>query len=133
MDIQALTREFRYNGVLLPDPNNSFGLTQVRDFYATVYPEITSADIEGPEQVGAKAIYTFRRAVGTKGASAREAALRGLREHGRLNPGTRPAHVITSEQARAPLGQQLVRIIEQARRATGPRCLAPSVNQVVLP
>lgn len=133
MHIDKLTREFRYNGVVLADPGAMLSLTQVRDFYANVYPEITSADIEGPEQVGAKAIYTFRRAVGTKGASAREAALQCLREHGRLNPGTRPAHVITSEQARAPLGQQVARILEQARRATGPRCLAPSVNQVVLP
>jgi PRTRC genetic system protein C len=68
MDIQNLQREFRYNGVALADPNQAFTLPQVRDFYANVYPEITSADIEGPEQVGAKVIYTFRRAVGTKGA-----------------------------------------------------------------
>ncbi len=68
MDIQTLTREFTYNGVALADPNPAFTLPQVRDFYANVYPEITSADIEGPKQVGAKAIYTFRRAVGTKGA-----------------------------------------------------------------
>jgi PRTRC genetic system protein C len=68
MDIQNLRREFRYNGVTLSDPNQAFTLLQVRDFYANVYPEITSADIEGPEQVGAKVIYTFRRAVGTKGA-----------------------------------------------------------------
>ena len=133
MDIQNLTREFRYNGVVLADPNQSFTLTQVRDFYANVYPEITSADIEGPEQVGAKAIYTFRRAVGTKGTSARETALLRLRTAGRLDPGARPAHIITAEQARSPLPQQLAKILEQARRATGPRCLAPSVNQVVLP
>ncbi len=133
MDIQALEREFRYNGVVLADPNNGFSLTQVRDFYANVYPEITSADIEGPVQTGAKAVYTFRRAVGTKGATARETALQRLREHGRLELGARPAHIITAEQARAPLAQQLTKILEQARRATGQRCLAPSVNQVVLP
>ena len=67
MQIEKLIREFRYNGVVLQDPNSTFNLVQVRDFYATVYPEIISADIEGPEQLGAKAIYTFRRAVGTKG------------------------------------------------------------------
>jgi PRTRC genetic system protein C len=67
MDIQNLIREFRYNGVTLADPSAAMSLPQVRDFYANVYPEITSADIEGPEQVGAKVIYTFRRAVGTKG------------------------------------------------------------------
>ena len=67
MQIEKLIREFRYNSVVLPDPNNNFTLAQVRDFYATVYPEIISADIEGPEQLGANSIYTFRRAVGTKG------------------------------------------------------------------
>lgn len=68
MDIKELKREFRYNGVKLAEPTAEFSLVQVRDFYATVYPEIISADIEGPEQVGAIQIYTFRRAVGTKGA-----------------------------------------------------------------
>ena len=67
LQIEKLIREFRYNSVVLPDPNNTFTLEQVRDFYSTVYPEIISADIEGPEQLGAKSVYTFRRAVGTKG------------------------------------------------------------------
>lgn len=133
MDIQNLTREFRYNGVALADPGAMLSLPQVRDFYANVYPEITSADIEGPQQVGGKQIYTFRRAVGTKGASAREAALQRLRADGRLDPAAQPANVITAEQARAPLSKQLAHIIGQAQRANGPRCLAPSVNQVVLP
>lgn len=67
MEIAALTREFRYNGVALLDPGTQHSLEQVREFYAALYPEITSASIEGPESVGAKMIYTFRRAVGTKG------------------------------------------------------------------
>lgn len=133
MDIQNLTREFRYNGVVLPDPGQMLSLTQVRDFYANVYPEITSADIEGPEQVGGKVIYTFRRAVGTKGASAREVALQRLRAGGRLMPAVRPEHVITAKQAENPLGRKLLRVLEQVRRSDGPRCLAPSVNHVVLP
>jgi PRTRC genetic system protein C len=134
MDIQNLQREFRYNGVVLADPNQAFTLPQVRDFYANVYPEITSADIEGPEQVGAKVIYTFRRAVGTKGAGlTREVALQRLRTGGRLMSAQRPAHVISTEQARQPLGQQLKGIIAQHRNGRGPRCLAPSVNHAVLP
>lgn len=67
MEIATLTREFRYNGVALPDPGPQHTLEQVRDFYAAMYPEITSAAIEGPENIGAKTVYTFRRAVGTKG------------------------------------------------------------------
>ena len=105
----------------------------MRDFYANVYPEITSADIEGPQQVGGKQVYTFRRAVGTKGASAREVALLRLRESGRLASAPRPANILTQEQARATLANRLQRLIELHRQATGPRCLAPSVNQVVLP
>lgn len=133
MDIQTLTREFRYNGVVLADPAPMLSLPQVRDFYANVYPEITSADIEGPEHVGAKAIYTFRRAVGTKGALTREVALQRLRSGGSLAPALRPANIITAEQARHPLGQQLKRVLDQHQRAPGPRCLAPSVNHAVLP
>lgn len=70
MQIEQLEREFSYNGVRLADPLPSMPLTQVRDFYANVYPEIVSADIEGPKHVGNKTIYTFRRAVGTKGGAS---------------------------------------------------------------
>lgn len=67
MKTTALIREFRYNAVKLADPSPAMTLVQARDFYANVYPEIISADIDGPELVGDKQIYTFRRAVGTKG------------------------------------------------------------------
>ena len=67
MEISATEREFRYNAVKLGDPSLVLTLVQVRDFYSNVYPEIISADIEGPELVGGKQIYTFKRAVGTKG------------------------------------------------------------------
>lgn len=134
MDIQTLTREFRYNSVVLADPSPALTLPQVRDFYANVYPEITSADIEGPQQTGAKAIYTFRRAVGTKGAGkARDVALQRLRAGGRLVPTQRPAHVITPEQADQPLGKKLKSIVSENLHARGPRCLAPSINHAVLP
>lgn len=67
MEITPTEREFRYNAVKLADPSPTMTLVQVRDFYANVYPEIISADIDGPDHVGGKQIYTFRRAVGTKG------------------------------------------------------------------
>jgi PRTRC genetic system protein C len=134
MDIQNLQREFRYNGVALADPNQAFTLPQVRDFYSTVYPEITSADIEGPEQVGAKVIYTFRRAVGTKGAGlARDVALQRLRTGGSLAPGLRPANVITAEQAADPMARQIKQIVAQRASGGVPRCLAPSINHALLP
>ncbi len=80
MKIEKLLREFRYNGIVLADPSDTFTLAQVRDFYATVYPEIISADIEGPEQRGAKTIYTFRRAVGTKGGGSLTGMVHDLAE-----------------------------------------------------
>ena len=49
MQIQNLTRQFRYNGAKLADPSPAFSLQQVRDFYANTYPEIVNAEIEGPE------------------------------------------------------------------------------------
>ena len=67
MQTTQLTREFRYNGVRLADPSPNFTLDQVRDFYANTYPEILNADIDGPNVEGTQQVYTFRRAVGTKG------------------------------------------------------------------
>ena len=70
LETQELTRAFRYNSVDLADPGAAYTPSQVRDFYAAVYPEITTAAIEGPETADGKMVYTFRRAVGTKGADA---------------------------------------------------------------
>ena len=69
MKTETLAREFRYNGAKLTDPSPTFSLQQVRDFYGNTYPEIVNAEIEGPEVVGNKNVFTFRRAVGTKGAT----------------------------------------------------------------
>ncbi|MBB3259973.1 PRTRC genetic system protein C [Paraburkholderia bannensis] len=73
MQIETLAREFVYNGARLTDPAPSFTLQQVRDFYANTYPEIVNAEIEGPEVRGNRHVYTFRRAVGTKGKADRVA------------------------------------------------------------
>jgi len=69
MKVETLTREFHYNGLTLPDPGAQQTPEQVRDIYSAAYPEITSAAIEGPERKGDKLVYTFKRAVGTKGAT----------------------------------------------------------------
>lgn len=69
MKVETATREFTYNGVALKDPNPAHSVEQVREFYAAIYPEIVSAAIEGPENVGNKLVYAFRRAVGTKGSA----------------------------------------------------------------
>ncbi len=69
MEIQQLERAFRYNSVDLIDPGAQYTPEQVRDFYSPTYPEILNAAIEGPEEKDNKLVYTFRRAVGTKGST----------------------------------------------------------------
>lgn len=80
MTIQTkeLVRVFHYNNLVLQDPGRQFTVEHVRDFYANTYPEIVSAAVEGPEEKDGQTIYTFRRAVGTKGAQPdRERGLYG--------------------------------------------------------
>jgi PRTRC genetic system protein C len=69
MQIDNLQREFSYNGAKLADPAPSFTPNQVREFYAQTYPELTNAEVEGPVVKSNRNVYTFRRAVGTKGSS----------------------------------------------------------------
>lgn len=69
LSIEKNTREFKYNGQALPDPDPKLTVDAVKEFYAHHYPDITNAAIEGPERVGAKMVYEFRRAVGTKGGT----------------------------------------------------------------
>lgn len=134
MQVQSLTREFRYNGVRLDDPNPAFSLPQVRDFYATVYPEIINADIEGPEVIGASNVYTFRRAVGTKGARplTRKEALARLRTGGSLGTRKSAASEIPAAALKSQLAGELERIIAPRFR-NGTPMLAPSNCHAVLP
>ncbi len=69
MKIEALKRTFSYNAIALADPGAALGPAQVKDFYTAVYHDLTNAEIEGPKVEGNTHAYTFRRAVGTKGAS----------------------------------------------------------------
>ena len=62
-----LSRYFNFLGAKLPDPNPSMSPEEVRQFYSTQFPDITTASITGPEVVGDKLCYSFSRAVGTKG------------------------------------------------------------------
>lgn len=67
MHIEVTQRSFRYSGLILPDPDCSLSIEAVRSIYATTYPEITTAAISGPELVDGKQVYTFQKAIGTKG------------------------------------------------------------------
>jgi PRTRC genetic system protein C len=70
MKIVDITRKFKYNSIDLGDPNPALGPDQVREFYASQYPELNNAVVEGPVTKNAVATFTFARAAGAKGAGA---------------------------------------------------------------
>jgi PRTRC genetic system protein C len=67
MTVERATRLFRYLGLTLPDPDSQLGVEDVRSMYAATYPEITTAAVTGPEAIDGKLVYTFTKAIGTKG------------------------------------------------------------------
>ncbi|AXL49163.1 prokaryotic Ubiquitin family protein [Paraburkholderia caffeinilytica] len=129
MKTETLAREFRYNGAKLTDPSPTFSLHQVRDFYGNTYPEIVNAEIEGPEVVGNKNIYTFRRAVGTKGGAMTLEQLRAELERGPLTPSGE--HRIEARAAEDQLARRLHALA--SRRVAGVRLQLPVSSMPVLP
>jgi PRTRC genetic system protein C len=105
MQTENLIREFRYNGAVLADPSPAFSLQQVRDFYGNTYPEIVNAEIEGPGIIGNKNVYTFRRAVGTKGAAMTLDQLRSSLVDGTLR--TTETNLINPDNATIDLVRRL--------------------------
>ena len=67
MTIEKSPRLFRYAGLNLPDPDERLDVESVRSLYAATYPEITTAALTGPETVDGKLVFTFTKAIGTKG------------------------------------------------------------------
>ena len=67
MQTSALKRTFTFNGVKLPDPDPKLSPEEVRGTLATLYPDIATASITGPEAVGDQLRYNFVRAIGAKG------------------------------------------------------------------
>jgi PRTRC genetic system protein C len=52
---------------MLPDPGPELDIESVRSLYAASYPEITTAALTGPEAADGDLVYTFTKAIGTKG------------------------------------------------------------------
>jgi PRTRC genetic system protein C len=67
MTIHKTPRRFKYAGLVLPDPSPELDIESVRSLYAASYPEITTAALTGPEAVNGDLVYTFSKAIGTKG------------------------------------------------------------------
>jgi PRTRC genetic system protein C len=65
-----VTRKFMYNGITLPCPGAALSVDRVRTFYATQYPELNTATVEGPVTKNSESTYTFARAAGAKGLKA---------------------------------------------------------------
>lgn len=64
---KELKRVFMYAGARLADPDPSMSAIDVRDLYAASgRPDLSSAEVQGPAQVGDEQHYTFHKAVGSK-------------------------------------------------------------------
>lgn len=131
MQVQTLTREFRYNGVKLADPSPTFNLQQVQAFYANTYPEIVNAEIEGPEVQGNLQVYTFRRAVGTKGAGLEPADIRSLIETSSFCK--RHENSLAADQINQPLARQFADMFSYTRNPGGVVIMPPSAAIQLLP
>lgn len=123
MKTTQLTREFSYNGVRLADPSSAFSLEQVRDFYSATYPEILNADIEGPAVQGNQQVYTFRRAVGTKGATEHNAVRQAL-ETGSFV--AQPGNSVAIQHIDTPLARSLITIAHSRYRTSAPLMPTPA-------
>ncbi|AXC15449.1 hypothetical protein ACPOL_6205 [Acidisarcina polymorpha] len=64
---EVLLREFYYNAIRIPDPGPHLSVDQVRDLLTPRFPEIATASVQGPEDVGNALRYKFVRAIGEKG------------------------------------------------------------------
>ncbi len=67
IDARVLASSFSYNGVKLPDPDPKMAPEEVKAAYSHQYPELATAAITGPEASGEQLVYSFVRAIGTKG------------------------------------------------------------------
>lgn len=122
-----ISRSFRYNSITLPDPNPALGPDQVREFYASQYPELNNAVVEGPVTRDATATYTFTRAAGAKGAAGQARCARaivqealsdepGTHGHGLLEPALQQAPNLRS----ACLAEVALRTGEEANQLRVP-------------
>ncbi len=71
LQVEGLSRVFilKKNGkeVKLTDPNPAMSPEDVIKFYASEYPELTTATLSGPKVEGSSAVYKMAEVLGTKG------------------------------------------------------------------
>ena len=70
MQVTNLLREFRFNKsgnqIILTDIP-SLTENEIKDFYATQYPELTNASVISLGIIESKRVYTFKTTIGDKG------------------------------------------------------------------
>jgi PRTRC genetic system protein C len=67
MEKKIISRIFKYKDLNLSDPGINLSIEEVKRHYSGIYPELTTAEIEGPKRIGGRNEFTFRISVGTKG------------------------------------------------------------------
>ena len=143
IEVKPIERRFLYNGITLPDVPG-FEPKAIRELYGAQYPQLLSAGNEvGPIRDGVQEV-TFRKAVGTKGASRRGGRLARFvadvqtqaegslpREGARLAEALRrPATIRTARALDAFAGQSLVMTINVSAQC---RIVPPSDALAPLP
>lgn len=67
LNVTEMPRVFKFGEMELDDLGPAFTPEQVKDHYATHYPELTSGSVSGPTIENGKMIYSLSGKVGTKG------------------------------------------------------------------
>lgn len=69
LEIKGIEREFviETGEITLSDPNPEMTIEQVQMYYSGMYPQLTTATIQGPEYKNDKNRYIFKSVIGTKG------------------------------------------------------------------
>ncbi len=119
----STNRIFKYNSLILDDPDPKWSIEEVKDFYANAYPELTQSIIEGPDVSDEGVTYTFRKSVGTKGNET--VSIGQIAYESNLVPSDRKIAVVTD------LMQHVASIIISAC-PDGDDLLAPSALQEVI-
>jgi len=119
----SVNRIFKYNALILDDPDPKWSLEEVKDFYANAYPELTQSIIEGPDVSDEGLTYTFRKSVGTKGNDT--VSVSRIAYESYLVPSDRKIAVVTD------LMQHVGGVIVSAQ-PDGDDLLAPSELQEVI-
>ena len=67
MTITPTARIFAFCGIQPPDINPRLSPDEIKAAYSTLYPELATAAISGPEAMGDKLRYEFLISIGAKG------------------------------------------------------------------